>query len=76
MCDIAEILKDREDATITIYRSGQGRYFMPQYCPSGQGSYNDSQQWMAGCFSGDSKCAISKVFNDANMASIDVHALQ
>lgn len=75
MCDIAEILKDREDATITIHRSGKGRYFMPQYWHSGQGSYNDSQQWMAGRFSGDAKYAISKVFNDANMASIDVHSL-
>lgn len=74
-CDMAKSFNDGGEASIIIYLS-QDKIFRSEQWATRQGAYWDSQKWMAGDYTGDSKCDISKVFIDDNQATIDVHRLK
>jgi hypothetical protein len=74
-CDMAKAFNDGGDASIIIYLS-QHKTLSAEQWATRQGAYWDSQKWMAGDYTGDSKCDISKVFIDDNQATIDVHKIK
>lgn len=72
--DLAKAFNDRGFASIDAHISG-GSGFSIERWATFQGGFWDAQKWLAGDFSGNGTDAMSKVFNDNGLASMDVHAL-
>lgn len=72
-CDLAVIINDGGSATIGMHLStGSSFQGVPSWATK-QGGFWDSQKWIAGDFNGDGKADLANIFNDNNLASIDVH---
>jgi serralysin len=68
--DLAKGFNNVDEASIDVHLSNGGGFGMQQWATR-QGSFADTQQWLAG----DGKDDLAKAFNDGGLASIDTHIL-
>jgi hypothetical protein len=70
--DVAKAFNDGGLGSVDVHVSN-GSSFSMQRWATGQGSFWDAQQWLAGDFNGDGKDDVAKAFNDGGLGSVDVH---
>jgi hypothetical protein len=70
--DVAKAFNDGGLGSVDVHVSNGGSFSMQRWA-TGQGSFWDAQQWLAGDFNGDGKDDVAKAFNDGGLGSVDVH---
>jgi hypothetical protein len=69
---VAKAFNDGGLGSVDVHVSNGGSFSMQRWA-TGQGSFWDAQQWLAGDFNGDGKDDVAKAFNDGGLGSVDVH---
>ncbi len=70
--DMAKSFNDSGLASLDVHLSN-GSGFTIQRWATRQGGFWNDQQWLVGDFNGDGRDDMAKSFNDASLASLDVH---
>ncbi|MFN6517343.1 MAG: S8 family serine peptidase [Nostoc sp. CreGUA01] len=70
--DLAKVFNDADQASIDVHLSNGSSFIIGRWATQ-QGGFWNSQKWLTGDFNSDGKDDLTKVFNDADQASIDVH---
>ncbi|WP_392532062.1 S8 family serine peptidase [Nostoc sp. C117] len=70
--DLANVFNDQGKASIDVYLSTSSS-FTNQRWATQQGGFWNQQKWLVGDFNGDGRDDLTKVFNEGDRASIDVH---
>jgi len=70
--DLANVFNDNGLASIDVHLSTGSSFGIARWATQ-QGGFWDAQKWLAGDFNGDGRADLANVFNDNNLASIDVH---
>jgi len=70
--DLANVFGDGGLASIDVHLSTGASVGIARWATR-QGGFSDAEKWSAGDFNGDGKADLANVFNDAGLASIDVH---
>ena len=72
LADLANVFNDGGLASIDVHLSTGSSVGIQRWATQ-QGGFWDAQKWSAGDFNGDGRADLANVFNDSNLASIDVH---
>lgn len=72
-CDIAVVWAGPGGACVDVYPSTGTGFSSPVAWAVNQGGIWDSMIWMSGDYTGDGKCDILKLWNDAGFVTADVH---
>jgi hypothetical protein len=70
--DLAVVFDDDGQISIDVHRS-TGTTFTVERWATQQGSFGDTQRWVAGDFDGDGRVDLAAVFDDEGQITIDVH---
>ncbi|AFY57237.1 laminin G domain-containing protein [Rivularia sp. PCC 7116] len=71
--DLAKVFNNAGGANIDVHLSS-GSNFGIQHWANQQGGFWDAQKWITGDFNDDGKDDLANVFNNGELASIDVHS--
>ena len=70
--DLVNVFNDNGLASMEVYLS-DGSGFVTEAWATQQGGFWDAQKWLVGDFNSDGRDDLVNVFNDNDLASIDVH---